>query len=192
MLTRGKAQSAERPRRFYAAADPGALEDGFGVLLDGRPVRTPGGTRMILPTLGLAQLVAAEWAAQGERIVISDMPATRLAYTAIDRAADARDAVAGEIADKAGADVLCYFAEAPDSLVERQVADWGPILDWAAGDLDLQFVRVTGLIHQPQPEATLARLRSLALELTDFELTGLINAAGLYGSAILAFALQRG
>jgi chaperone required for assembly of F1-ATPase len=192
MLTRGKALPAERPRRFYATADPGVVEDGFGVLLDGRPVRTPGGSRLELPTPALAQLVAAEWAAQGEHIVISDMPATRLAFTAIDRAPDAREEVAGEIADKAGADALCYFAEGPDNLVERQISHWGPILDWAEEELGLAFVRVAGLIHRPQPEATLARVRSLALELSDFQLTGLINAAGLFGSVVLAFALQRG
>ena len=192
MLTRGKAQSAERPKRFYATADPGVIDDGFGVLLDGRPVRTPGGARVQLPTPALAQLVAAEWAAQGEHIALSDMPATRLAFTAIDRAPDARQEVAGEIADKAGADALCYFAEGPDSLVERQIAHWGPILDWADEELGLQFVRVAGLIHQPQPPASMARVRSLALELGDFQLTGLINAAGLFGSVMLAFALQRG
>ena len=192
MLTRAKPQTAERPKRFYAIAEPGAVEGGFGVLLDGRPVRTPAGGRMKLPNPALAQLLAAEWAAQGEHIVIADMPATRLAFTALDRAPEAREAIAEEVARFAGADVICYFAEGPDSLVEHEIAHWGPMLDWAAEALGLQLVRVAGLIHQPQPEATLERVRELALELGDFELTGLVNAAGLFGSAILALALQRG
>ena len=104
----------------------------------------------------------------------------------------AREEVADEIAARAGADVLCYFADGPDSLVELQVLHWGPMLDWASAELGLELVRVSGLIHRPQPEATIERVRSLALDLSDFELTGLVNAAGLFGSAILAFALQRG
>jgi chaperone required for assembly of F1-ATPase len=192
MLTRGKVQPVERPKRFYATADPGEVDGAFGVLLDGKAMRTPAGARLKLPTPALAQLVAAEWASQGEHIVIEDMPATRLAYTALDRAPDARAEVAEEIAGRAGADVLCYFAEAPDSLVERQIAHWGPVLGWAAEALAVKLVRVAGLIHQPQPEPALDRVRALALELDDFALTGLVNAAGLYGSAVLAFALQRG
>ncbi len=191
-MTRGKAQSAERPKRFYAIAEPGPVGEGFGVLLDGRPVRTPAGGRLELPTPALAQLLAAEWAAQGERIIAADMPATRLAFTALDRAADARAEVAEEIARFAGADVLCYFADGPDTLVEREVALWGPVLDWADQALGLRFVRVRGLSHQAQPGATLERVRGLALDLGDFQLTGLVNAAGLYGSAVLAFAVQRG
>jgi chaperone required for assembly of F1-ATPase len=191
MLTRAKPQSADRPKRFYAAAEPGAVEGGCGVLLDGRPLRTPAGARMQLPTPALAQLVAAEWAAQGEQIVIADMPATRLAFTALDRASQHREEVAREVADRAASDALCYFAEEPDTLVEQEVARWGPVLDWAEAELGLRLVRISGLIHQPQPEASLERVRALALELSDFEITGLVVAAGLFGSAILAFALQR-
>jgi chaperone required for assembly of F1-ATPase len=192
MLTRAKPDAAQHPKRFYTAAAPGPVDDGVGVLLDGRPVRTPAGARLVLPTASAAALAAAEWAAQGEHILLADMLATRLAFTAIDRAPEAREEVAGEIAARAGADVLCYFAEGPSGLVERQVLHWGPMLDWAAEVLGLDLIRVSGLIHQPQPAGTLERVRSLALQLSDFELTGLVNAAGLFGSAILAFALQRG
>ena len=192
MLTRAKPDAMERPRRFYAAAEPGPVDGGFGVLLDGRPVKTPGGRRMVLPTPALAQLAAGEWAAQGERLIIEDMPATRLAFTALDRAPEAREEVAAEIVGRIGADALCYFADGPDILVERQAAHWGPVLEWAEAELGLELVRVSGLMHQPQPEASLERVRTLALELGDFELTGLVNAAGLYGSAILAFAVHRG
>ena len=192
MLTRAKPDAVLHPKKFYTDAAPGAVDGGFGVLLDGRPVRTPAGAKLKLPSPALAQLLAGEWASQGEHIVIADMPATRLAFTAVDRAAVSRDEVADEIAKRAGADVLCYFADGPDSLVERQVAHWSPMLEWAERKLGLQLVRVSGLMHQPQPEATPERVRTLALELSDFELTGLVNAAGLFGSAVLALALQRG
>lgn len=192
MLTRARPDAAQRPRRFYKTAEAGPVEGGFGVLLDGRPVRTPAGSKLVLPTPALAALAASEWAAQGEHIDLAGMLATRLAFTALDRAPGAREEVAAEIAARAGADVLCYFAEGPDALVEREAAHWVPMLDWAAAALGLELVRVSGLIHQPQPDATLERARALALKLSDLELTGLVNAAGLYGSAVLAFAVQRG
>ena len=192
MLTRGKAQAAERPKRFYAAAGVGALVGGFSVLLDGRPVKTPGGVNLMLPTTALAQLAAAEWGLQGEQIIFAEMPVTRLAYTAVDRAGAVRDEIAQDVARRAGSDLLCYFAQGPAPLIERELTHWGPVLEWARRELGLELERTSGIIHQPQPEAALERARALALELDDFRLTGLAAAASLFGSAVLAFALERG
>jgi chaperone required for assembly of F1-ATPase len=192
MLTKGKAQPIERPRRFYTEAAAGPVGDGFGVLLDGRPVRTPAGAALALPTEALARLVAEEWRSQGEEIVLADMPATRLAHTAFDRVPAVREAVAEEAAGYAGSDVLCYFAEGPEGLVAREQAEWEPWLQWAEAELGLRLVRATGIVHQAQPPESLMRARDLALELDDFRLTGLASAAALFGSAVLAFALARG
>jgi chaperone required for assembly of F1-ATPase len=192
MLTKGKAQPLERPKRFYKTASAAALDGGFAVMLDGRPVRTPAGSKLVLPTLALAALAAEEWAAQGKEIVLADMPATRLAHTAVDRVPQAHAAVAEETASYAGSDVLCYFADGPDVLVSREQAEWEPWLDWAEQELGLRFVRVTGVIHQAQPQATLERALELTLDLDDFRLTALATATALLGSLVLAFAMERG
>ena len=190
MLT--KSQAAVLPRRFHKAAAAGAVEGGYGVLLDGRPVRTPAAAPYVLPTLALAAMSAAEWDAQGERIAFADMPITRLAFTAIDGVRLAHEAVAEEAARFAGSDVLCYFADGPEALVAREQAAWRPWLAWASEALDLHLIPVTGVLHQPQPEASLARARELAAAMDDFRLTGLAAAAGLFGSTVLALALERG
>ena len=192
MLTRGKSQAAEAPKRFYRAAASGEVEGGHGVLLDGRAVRTPLGKRLVLPTVALAALVAEEWDRQGEHILIGGMHATRLAYTTLDAAADARGPLADEVARWAGSDAICYFADGPNILVERELIGWGSLLDWAQAALGLEFVRAAGVIHQGQPPQTIERVRSLAHALDDFHLTGVAMAAGLFGSAVLALALQRG
>ncbi|HYE42069.1 MAG TPA: ATPase, partial [Caulobacteraceae bacterium] len=56
----------------------------------------------------------------------------------------------------------------------------------------LSLVRATGIIHTPQPAEALARVEALALALDDFALGGVAWATPLFGSAILALALQRG
>jgi chaperone required for assembly of F1-ATPase len=180
-----------KPRRFYLAA---AVEDaatGFAVTLDGRTAKTPAGGRLIAPTRALADAISAEWAAQVEVINVAAMPLTRLAFTALDRAADAHDALAQSLARHAEADVLCYLAEAPQDLRARQIAQWSPVLDWARDVLGLHFVTATGVVHVPQPPETLARVAELARALDGFSLTGLAFAAGLFDSAILALAVQR-
>ncbi len=178
-------------RRFYKTVELGETEAGFAILLDGRSAKTPAGKVLVLPAQALADLIAAEWAAQAVNIVFARMPATRLAFTAIDRSGDAREGMAQALAKHAEADALCYLAEGPPRLVQRQNQAWTPWRDWAARELGLQFIPATGIIHQPQPTETLACVEALAAQLGDFHLTALLFAAGIYESAILALAVQR-
>lgn len=188
----GKADGVHHPRRFYKAVTTGAVDGGHAVLLDGRTPKAPGGSPLILPTSGLAALVAEEWDAQDPHIIMTSMPAVRLAYTALEKVGAVREAVAGEVARYAGSDLLCYRAEAPQALVHQQAAAWDPLLDWAAADLGVRLEATAGIIHRQQPGESLSRVQALALDLDDFGLSALAHAAGLFGSAVLALALQRG
>ena len=191
-LARGFKEPGDKPRRFYASVSVAQMNGGFTVLLDARSLRGPKGGVTILPTRALADQVAAEWAAQGEALELATMHATRLANTAIETIPQAREATAQSIADYAGSDLLCYFAPAPAELLARQEQAWGPVLDRAEAEAGLRLVRAAGIVHQAQPPETLAQVKALALELDDFALTGLAFGAPLFGSAVLALAVQRG
>jgi chaperone required for assembly of F1-ATPase len=195
-VQKGFREPGEKPRRFYkdvtVAAVPQADGGGFAVQLDGREVRGPKGERLVLPTGALAELVAAEWAAQSEALDIANMHATRLANTAVDAVRRAREATAQAVADYAASDLVCYFAEAPAGLVARQAQGWEPLLARIEAEAKLAFVRAAGIVHREQPRETLADVKALALDLDDFGLAGLAYGAALFGSAILALALQRG
>lgn len=180
------------PRRFYASATTQAVEGGFAVMLDARGVRTPRQARLIVPSETLAALIADEWAAQGQSVMLPHMPMTRLAFTAADRIPGARPETVREIVDFAGSDLLCYRATSPTSLVERQARAWDPLLDWARDAHGLVFTPTAGVIHQRQPRDSLDRVAELAKAADDFTLAGLALAAGLFGSAVLALALWRG
>jgi chaperone required for assembly of F1-ATPase len=192
-FNRAKPENAEPIRRFWkeAAAGPHG-EGGWPVLLDGRQAKTPGGKPLMLPSQALARQVAAEWAAQGEHLELASMPATRLAHTAIEHVPGARAAVAAEVARYAGADLLCYHADQPVELVARHAELWSPLLAWAEADLGVTLVPTTGIAHREQPPESIARAEALALALDDYALTALATATPLFGSAVLAFALQRG
>jgi chaperone required for assembly of F1-ATPase len=186
------ASPSDPPRRFYKDVEARPLDAGGRVLtLDGRIAKTPGGAALIVPSAEHGALLAEEWRAQGDRIRFADMPATRLAFTAIDRTGQARNAVVEEIVRFASSDLICYFAEAPAALVERQDAAWGPWLAWADQALGVCLNRATGVSHRPQSPDTLNRVRALAAAEDDFQLTGLAFATALYGSAVLALAVRR-
>jgi chaperone required for assembly of F1-ATPase len=191
---KGFREPVERPRRFYEAVDVAPAPEGGGhaVLLDGRRLRTPKALPMVLPTHATAEQVAEEWAAQGETIDMAGMHATRLANTAIETIGGSREAVADQVAQYAGSDLLCYFAEGPEALVRRQEARWGPVLARAEAEAGLRFERCSGVVHRDQPGETLARVRAESLRLDDFGLAGLAFGTALFGSAVLAIALNRG
>ncbi|HEY8571369.1 ATP12 family chaperone protein [Phenylobacterium sp.] len=191
-MRKGFHEPAEKPRRFYKSVEAVEDDGGFGIALDSRRLRTPKGLPLVLPTRALADEIAGEWAAQGETIEMAQMHATRLANTAIESVPQAREATADSVANFAGSDLLCYFAEDPQSLLQRQQAAWEPVLQRAEAELGLSFVRAAGIVHQAQPEASIEKVRALATSLDDFALAGLAFCVALYGSAVLGLAVQRG
>lgn len=191
-VRRGFHEPAEKPRRFYKAVTVEPGPEGFEIRLDARTVRTPKGGKLALPTLALAERVAEEWARQGETIELAEMHVMRLANTALEAVPAAREATADQVAQYAGSDLVCYFAEDPAALVERQARAWEPLLEWSAAELGLSFHRVSGIIHREQPPETLAAVRELALGLDDFRLAGLAFGSALYGSTVLALAVLKG
>jgi chaperone required for assembly of F1-ATPase len=185
-------RSSDLPRKFYVDAGVMAQDGGFVVALDGRGAKTPLGAPLTLPTAALGAVVADEWSRQGERIDFAMMPLTRLAFTAIDRVAVARDGVAAEVARYAARDLLCHLADAPQSLIDLQEAAWTPWRTWASETLGLRLHAASGLLGPTQPPTALERAEALAGNGDDFALAGLALAAALLGSAVLAFALQHG
>ncbi|WP_300531411.1 ATP12 family protein [Maricaulis sp.] len=180
------------PKRFYEAVSVEQAEDGWRVLLDGRAIKTPAKQTVSLPSEALAQLIADEWAVQGERIDAPNMPATRLCFVALDRMAETREATAGEIVKYASTDLLCFRAPEPAELIAAQSAAWDPLLAWAKEELGIELVASTGLLPVDQDAVALTVLHGRVRELDPIRLTALAHATALCGSAVLGFALLAG
>jgi chaperone required for assembly of F1-ATPase len=176
-------------KRFYkkAAAIPAA--GGYGITLDGRLVKTPGRSDLIVPSLALAAAVAAEWDVQQGEICRERMPLTRLVGTTIDRNSTQREAVVRQVAHYAGTDLVCYRATHPPALAARQQAVWQPLIDWAAERYDAPLRVTTGVIPASQPTASLAAFAAVVAAHDDFSLTALHTATTACGSLVIALAL---
>ena len=192
---RESARRGARPKlrkRFYSQAHVGEADGGvFPLLLDGKPVKTPMRRALTAPTPALAGKIADEWNAQAELIDPARMPLTRLANAVIDAVADAPGPVADEVAQYLGSDLLCYRAEAPDGLLERQAQHWDPVLAWASETLGARFVLAQGVVHVAQPDDAIAALRA-TIPSDPWRLGALSMITTLTGSALLALALERG
>ena len=173
-------------KRFYKEA---AATGGGEVVLDARPVKTPAKNPLALPTPALAEAVAAEWNAQGEKIDPRTMPLTGLANAAIDRVAPDKEAFALSLAAYGESDLLCYRADGPASLVARQEAHWDPLLGWARRRYDVDFEVTTGIMHKAQPECTLVQLRHAVVSRSAWEIAALSPLVTISGSLVIALAL---
>ena len=181
------------PKRFYKAVSVVPVEEGFAVHLDGRPVRTPGKALLALPTEKAAALVAGEFDAQRESIDPVTMPVMRLANTAIDGVASDPQAVLEDILRFASSDLLCYRADGPQGLVDRQNELWDPVIDWARSALGARYHLAEGIIHVEQPRETIALLgQHVAQRNEPLRLAAIHVMTSLTGSALLALAVDFG
>jgi chaperone required for assembly of F1-ATPase len=181
-----------KQKRFWKTVSVEPEADGFVVALDGRRVKTPAKAALILPTRAMADMIAQEWDAQIEEIDPTSMPATRSANAAIDKVAVQHAEVANMLADYGDSDLLCYRAESPRELADRQAQLWDPALDWAADALGVRLQPRAGIMHQAQDAEGQAVLATQVHEFDPFQLAAFHDLVTLPGSLILGFAAAKG
>ncbi len=179
-------------KRFYKNAAVADGEDGFEVRLDGRSIKTPAGRKLAVPTRALAEAIAGEWNAQGGEILPATLPLTRFANSAIDGVSERKAEVVQDILNHAGADLVCYRAEAPAALCAEQARAWDPVLAWVRETYDAPFTTGTGVSHIEQPPASLDAIRQAVSALDAFKVAALHSMTGLLGSALIALAYVNG
>ena len=175
-------------KRFWTDVSVEAERDGFTIRLDGRPVRTPAKRHLIAPSEAVAQKIAAEWRAQKEVVDTTTMPWTRTTNAAIDKVALQRAEVTAHLASYASTDLLCYRAEGPSSLIERQNETWAPILDWVASEFGVTLQVTQGVMPVDQSPTALRGLAETMEQMSDFQLTGYHDLVTLTGSFLLGLA----
>lgn len=178
-----------KPKRFWTKASAAQVEGGWTVHLDERAIKTPAKAPLAVPTEALARALAEEWDAQTEVIDPEAMPLTRAANSAIDKVIPQRDGVIQMLAGYGETDLLCYRAEGPEGLVQRQAAAWDPLLDWAATRYDARLTPVAGVMYHPQAPAALERLAHAMTPLDPFDLTALHDLVTISGSLVLGLAV---
>lgn len=181
-------------KRFYKAAESGTAPGGHVVRLDGKTLRTPLGKPLIVGSPALATAMAAEWQAQGAEVVPASMPLCQLAYTMIDKAEDAaeRRVIEAEICRYGASDLVCYFAQGPDSLLQRQKAAWEPLIAWLADAAGARLTPVEGIRYVDQSPESLAALARFVSGLNPAAFTVAQAVTACTGSAVIALALAQG
>ena len=179
-------------RRFYKIVEVGQCgATGYEVLLDGRALKTPSKQRIKLSHRHIAQLIANEWAAQGENIIPVTMPVTRLVNVAIEITPQNRPELIKQARDYAKTDLLCYRSNDTRLFLEFQTQHWDPILQWGRTQgIDLKTTLGLDVIEQ-DPKA-LNVIADYAKGLDDLYLTLFLHLIITFGSSLLAMAVMQG
>jgi chaperone required for assembly of F1-ATPase len=181
-------------KRFYktAAVARGEQDSTYRIALDGRPIRTPTKAILELQSEAFARAIAAEWNSQGEEIDPRSMPMMAFACTAIDLISKKRDQTVADVLAHAEHDLLCYRAEAPADLAERQNREWQPLLDWAALTLDAPMKVTSGVVSVRQDEQAIQAFGRVVTGLDALALSVLSGAVAASGSLIIGLAMRAG
>lgn len=175
-------------KRFYKDVTVGEVDGGWQVLLDGRGLKTVGKRPQVLPTRALAEVLAEEWARQGDEIDAASFLFRDLADYAIDVVATDRDETVRSLVPYAETDTLCYRGKEGEPLHQRQLDVWEPLLASAEQRWDVHFERISGIIHQPQPPETLVRMEAILSAENEFSLAALKTLTSLSASLVIALA----
>lgn len=179
-------------KRFYKDVTVARTDIGWTVQLDGRPIKTQGGKPQVLPTETLAEMLAAEWRSQGETIDPSTFRFRDMADYALDVVASDPEPVVEKLLGYAETDTLCYRADPEEPLYRRQQEMWEPLLTAFEAREGVTLHRVSGVLHRPQAEASLARLRERLASLGAFELAALEQLTSLAASLCIGLgALEK-
>lgn len=191
----GKIREEIKPvkiRKFYKKATVVGKQAPYNVALDGRKMKTPLKSVLEIPTKALAKAIAREWNEQGEFIEIAQMHLTKYANIAIDQVGPRKEETIDEITAYASSDLVCYRADTPQGLVERQSLSWDAVLKWAENSHNLNFICVAGIVYASQPVTSLALFHKLLSKRDDHALTVIYNITTLTGSALLALSVVEG
>jgi len=181
-------------KRFYNQTGVEPADGGWRILLDGRPMRTPAKSILLVPTRALAEAIAAEWNEVPDKaeINVAHLPLTRFAATGLDRVTPQRARVVDDTAKYAASDLLCYRATDPASLVKRQHDTWQGLLDWAAERYGARLTVVSGTTFVDQPADSVTALKAAVATHSDMALSALYNLTHIAGSIVIALAVAEG
>lgn len=181
-------------KRFWTETSIETAHAGFTLLLDGKPMRLPGGENLLIDRRALADAIAAEWqlGELGQEVQPKDLPLTQLAATATLRIAPNPADTATAIAAYGQSDLLCYRVAEPETLAQRQQAEWQPWLDWAVQRYDALLTTTTSLGFVAQNPQSLAALAQAASRHDAHGLAVLGIIVPIFGSLVLGLAVTEG
>lgn len=179
-------------KKFYKLVSTSPQDGGYHILLDGRSVKTKSGSPLLAPNERVANAIVKEWMAQGDEIIPDTMPLTQILNTQMDRVRSERSVMMQSIQKYLDTDLICYIADVPAELVNRQERLWSPWREWFYQKFGVALETTSGLAALKQPVEAHESVGQYIKSLNDDNFTVLQLVTALSGSVILALAFVEG
>lgn len=179
-------------KKFYKTVDVEQANnhDGFVILLDGKPIKTPSKqSDMLVPTKKLADQVALEWEKVDGDINFDHLPFTKLINTASEYVEPKQKDIEKEILNYLETDLLLYHTSEPEELAIRQKKDWGEPLTWFVNKASIDLKVRTDLGVTTLSDQDKFKARDIMRDMSLYQFTAFQSAVALTGSFILGYGL---
>ncbi len=177
-------------KRFYKLVSVYETQGGFGIGLDGRPVKTSAGKTLLCPSRALADEVMLEWSAQQDEIKPSLMPVNQLVMTALDRAGG-RERMTAQILDYTDTDLVYYRSDSADYKARQEQA-WDRFVRRAEEKFTLSLAVTDKIESLAQDKKLHAAIRAYLDGMTEIELSLFQTLVEETSSVILTLAFFEG
>jgi len=177
---------------MWQAVDYQSKEDGYHLTVKGTPIKTSSGHALIVPYEPLAEAIVKEFHCQEEKIEPDTMPHYGMACLALDVWPHERDDQMEQLLAYLETELLCYRADGPQALVERQARMWNPLLEWAQAEWGVPFVVTVGIMPVPQAPDMKEQVVCFFEGWDDFQMAALQQATYQCGSIVTGYALVSG
>lgn len=179
-------------KRFYTLVSTEKQPEGYAILLDGKPVKTPLKKELLAPNENIANAIQMEWADQEDDITPDTMPLTQILSTRIDRVGQERQTIEATLLKYLDTDLLCYRAEQPPELLKAQEESWNPHLKWFEEKFGCPLKTTNNLAALTQDKKAHDAVSAHVSALDDDYFTILQLVSALVGSVVLGLhALER-
>lgn len=181
-------------RRFWEKVSVEPSENGYQILLDKHPVRLPQKTVLQVSSFNLAQYLAKEWekagGKKGGEFSYEALPLTRIAGTMLERIGSRPEIIIDQLLPYVNGELLCYRADFPTHLVEKQKEEWSPWVSWCNDFLGVKLKIQDGVIPINQSPETIKAFRNYLEKCCSGELAAFAVAVPALGSIVLSIALK--
>lgn len=176
-------------KRFYKSVSLSEkTAEGYGLLLDNKPVQTPARKAFFVQSPHIAKAIVKEWEDQKEDILPLTMPISQMAMTLMDRVIPFRKKLETEILGYIDTDLICYRTDEPEQYKRIQEEKWNPFIDWFKKEYHLELKTTSGLSPLNQSNTVHDVIQKAVATSSHEDFMALYLATLGTGSIILALA----
>ena len=157
--------------------------------INNKSLKTPDGNIIELPSIKLAKILLKDYESSFNSKPLNIVRPIKITNTAIDKIKPNNIFYINEITDNLNNDMICYFANSPEELVDLQNKDWIPLINYMKSSYNIELIYTSKLFSINQKPDSLLKLKNILNEINIFKLSAIYTLSQITKSIIISLAL---